>query len=210
MKTAIIFGASGGIGYAIGEKFHDEGISVIAGVRKMKTDLNFADLVIEGDFASEAEVAQMVNENAEDIGQIDVWIYAAGDIGYQKINDLTSENWIRIFGANVFGAKNTLSACYPLLAEDAHVMFLGAYTDRLMIPGLSAYTASKSSLAAFSSIVEKELRGRKVSLIRPSAVDTPFWEKVPFKLPAGALSPQEVAEKVFLTYKQSLTGLVDL
>ena len=211
MKTAMIIGAAGGIGAAIGSLLDTKGFSVIASIRQMNGyDLDFADMIVEGDLARDDDVSRMLRETAEETDQIDLWIYAAGDIQYAKTAQQDSENWNRVFNANLFGAKRTLTESIPLLADAAHVMFIGAYTDRMMMPGLSAYTASKSALATYSSIIAKELRGKKVSLIRPAAVDTPFWEKVPFKLPPDALKPKDVAEKVFQAYEQGLTGLVDI
>ena len=210
MKTAMIFGAAGGIGSAIGHYLKSKGMLVVAGVRHIESGLNFSDLVIQGDFSREADAMRMIREAAEEIDQIDLWVYAAGDIGYAKLGEGNSAGWEQIFSANITGAHYTLSASFPLLAEDAHVMFIGAYTDRLIMPGLAAYTASKAALAAYSAIVEKELRGKKVVLIRPAAVDTPFWKKVPFKLPTNAMLPEAVAEKVHAAYMQGLTGLVDL
>jgi len=211
MKTIMIMGAYGGIGSAIGTYFKEKGHSVVAGVRKTNdSDLTFADVIVEGDFASEQDSAVMARAAAEEVDQIDVWVYAAGDIHYEKAKSQKAEDWVRMFNANLFGAQRTLKECLPLLSDDAHIVFIGAYTDRLTMPGLSAYTASKAALAAYTAVLEKELQGKKVSLIRPAAVDTPFWEKVPFKLPANALQPQDVAEKVFTVSTQGLTGLVDL
>jgi 3-oxoacyl-[acyl-carrier protein] reductase len=211
MKTIMIYGAAGGIGSAIGQLFKDKGSAVIAGVRHANGNgLAFADVIVEGDFASEQDAAAMARSVAEEVDQVDMWIYAAGDIHYAKAQHQNGDDWMRMFNANLFGAQRALKASLPLLAADAHIMFVGAYTDRLTLPGLSAYTASKAALAAYSAVIEKELQGKKVSLIRPSAVNTAFWQKVPFKLPANALQPEDVAEKVFNVYTQGLTGLVDL
>lgn len=211
MKTAMIFGAGGGIGSAIGKYLNEKGFTVAAAVRNLNgVPMDFADFVVEGDFGSEQDVNGMVRESAEELETIDLWIYAAGDIQYAKNTDAENGDWLRIFDANLFGAQRTLKESMHLLAEDAHIMFIGAYTDRLLMPGLSAYTASKAALAAYSAVLEKELRGKKVSLIRPSAVNTSFWEKVPFKLPANALQPEDVAERVFTAYSQGLSGLVDM
>jgi NADP-dependent 3-hydroxy acid dehydrogenase YdfG len=211
MDTIMIFGAGGGIGSAIGKLFKEKGFKVAAAVRNMNgAKMPFADVVVEGEFGSEQDVKAMIRESAEEIDQIDLWIYAAGDIQYAKNAEAESGDWMRIFDANFFGAQRSLKASLPLLADDAHIIFIGAYTDRLLMPGLSAYTASKAALAAYSAVLEKELRGKKVSLMRPSAVDTLFWEKVPFKLPANALQPEDVAEKIWSAYSQGLSGLVDL
>jgi len=211
MDTVMIFGAGGGIGSAIGKLLKEKGFKIAAAVRNINgAKMPFADVVVEGEFGSEQDVKAMIRESAEEIDQIDLWIYAAGDIQYAKNAEAESGEWMRIFDANFFGAQRSLKASLPLLADDAHIIFIGAYTDRLLMPGLSAYTASKAALAAYSAVLEKELRGKKVSLVRPSAVDTPFWEKVPFKLPANALQPEDVAEKIWSAYSQGLSGLVDL
>jgi len=211
MDTVMIFGAGGGIGSAIGKLLKEKGFTIAAAVRNINgAKMPFADVVVEGEFGSEQDVKAMIRESAEEIDQIDLWIYAAGDIQYAKNAEAESREWMRIFDANFFGAQRSLKASLPLLADDAHIIFIGAYTDRLLMPGLSAYTASKAALAAYSAVLEKELRGKKVSLVRPSAVDTPFWEKVPFKLPANALQPEDVAEKIWSAYSQGLSGLVDL
>jgi hypothetical protein len=47
-------------------------------------------------------------------------------------------------------------------------------------------------------------------LVRPAAVDTPLWDKVPFKLPAGAISPDEAAEKILSAYREGHRGVLDL
>jgi len=211
MKTAMIIGAGGGIGSAIGKLLYSKDFSIVAGIRKLNgAPLEFADVIVEGDLARDEDVTRMVQETAGEIDQIDLWIYAAGDIAHEKTAQQKMKDWEKIFNANLFGAKRTLTESLPYLSDDAHIMFIGAYTDRLMMSGLSAYTASKSALATYSAIIAKELRGKKVSLIRPAAVDTTFWDKVPFKLPANALKPEEVAQKVLLTYEQGLIGLVDI
>jgi len=211
MKTAMIFGASGGIGSAIGQYLDKKDFSIIASIRHLNgKNLDFADMIVQGDLALDSDVKKMLRECAEEVDQIDLWVYAAGDIHNARIDEQKAEEWRRIYDANLFGVQRALTASIPLLANDAHIILIGAYTDRLTVPGLSAYTTSKAALTAYSAIIAKEQRGKKVSLIRPSAVATSFWEKVPFRLPADALQPHDVAEKIFSAYEQGLTGLVDM
>jgi hypothetical protein len=58
--------------------------------------------------------------------------------------------------------------------------------------------------------LDKEERKRRVTIVRPAAVDTPLWHKVPFKLPPGALSPDEAAERILNAYRDGHRGLLDL
>jgi NAD(P)-dependent dehydrogenase (short-subunit alcohol dehydrogenase family) len=90
------------------------------------------------------------------------------------------------------------------------MIFLGAVSERLRLPRLSAYAAAKAGLEAFVEVLTKEERKRQVILVRPAAVDTPLWEKVPFKLPAGAVSPDEVAERILSAYRDGHRGQLDL
>jgi short-subunit dehydrogenase len=58
--------------------------------------------------------------------------------------------------------------------------------------------------------LRKEERKRRVILMRPGAVSTDFWEKVPFRMPANALSAQDVADKILDAYRNADSGVIDL
>jgi short-subunit dehydrogenase len=79
----------------------------------------------------------------------------------------------------------------------------------LRLPGLSAYAAAKAGLEAFAEVVRKETR-RKVSVVRPAAVATRFWEKVPFKLPPHHLQADDIARRILEAYQEGSQGPLDL
>jgi NAD(P)-dependent dehydrogenase (short-subunit alcohol dehydrogenase family) len=164
----------------------------------------------EVDLGDRQAVERAAAHAGEDAGKIDLWIYAAGDIDASKVADGAADDWQRILDANLTGAYLSAHSCLPFLAPDAHLIFLGAVSERLRLPRLSAYAAAKSGIEAFVAVLAKEERKRRVSLVRPSAVDTPLWDKVPFKLPAGALSPAETAERILAAYHDGHRGVLDL
>lgn len=209
-KTIFIAGASGGIGRALAQIAKEKSFDVIAAARDTSDLEGLGYQLIDVDFAKPADTRQMAREAAGITQRIDVWAYTAGDILSSKSWQMETKDWQRIFDANLNGAQNALTACLPLLAADAHLFFIGAYTDRLVLPGLGAYAASKAALETYTAVLEKELKDRKVTLVRPAAVNTPFWEKVPFRIPANALAPEEVAEQMLAAYEQGLSGLLDL
>ncbi len=98
----------------------------------------------------------------------------------------------------------------PLLDENAHLFLLGAVSERLQLPGLSAYAAAKAGLEALAVSLSKEERKKKVTVVRPGAVDTSLWDKVPFRKPSHTYSPAQVAERIWEAYLEEHKGQLDL
>jgi NAD(P)-dependent dehydrogenase (short-subunit alcohol dehydrogenase family) len=98
----------------------------------------------------------------------------------------------------------------PLLADDAALIYIGAVSERLRLPGLSAYAAAKAGLEAFADSLRKEERKRQILVVRPGAVATPFWDKVPMKLPKDAASAQKVSKRIVEAYNEGMSGVLDL
>ena len=65
-------------------------------------------------------------------------------------------------------------------------------------------------MEAFATVLRKEQRRRRVTIVRPTAVKTPLWDKVPFNLPGKALRPEEVAERILDAHKEGHKGVLDL
>jgi NAD(P)-dependent dehydrogenase (short-subunit alcohol dehydrogenase family) len=208
-KVAMIWGAGGGIGRALGHRLREEGWRVLAMSRHTAGLGDLTPDLFEADVADPESVAQAIEAAGRGVDQIDLWIYAAGDITAQKVSDASPEAWQRILDANLTGAYVTAHYSLPILAADAHMVFLGAISERLRLPRLSAYAAAKAGLEALVEVLGKEERKRRVTLVRPAAVDTPLWDKVPFKLAPGALSPNEAAERIMAAYHNSHRGVLE-
>lgn len=209
MKTAMIWGANGGIGRALTKKLAAEQWRVIAIIRH-GDDVPGAAVTIQADVTNARAVETAVMSAAYDIDSVDLWIYAAGDITYAKIDKMPPEDWQRIVDVNLLGPYLATHYSLPLLAINAHLIFLGAVSERLRLPGLSAYAAAKSGLEAFADALRKEQRQRRVLVVRPGAVATPFWDKVPMRLPKDAASPAKVSAKILEAYKNGDNGILNL
>jgi NAD(P)-dependent dehydrogenase (short-subunit alcohol dehydrogenase family) len=212
MKTALIWGAGGDVGRALVEQLVADGWIVHA-VAHRPGDKNLTDLtphVMDADVAVPYEVQMAITEVSQEATQVDLAVYAAGDIISTKVAEMTPEVWGRILDANLAGAYLTTHYSLPLLADDAHLVFVGAVSERLRLPGLSAYSSAKAGLEAFVEALGKEERKRRVTLVRPAAVKTSFWEKAPFRMPANALSPETVARRILEAHSQGHKGTLDL
>ncbi len=96
-------------------------------------------------------------------------------------------------------------------AKDSRLpVYIGAYSENLRLPGLSAYAAAKAGLEAFVTALGKEERRRRVTLVRPGAVNTPFWQKMPVRMPRSAAAPEEIAAKILAAHESGQSGALDL
>ncbi len=155
MPTSLIFGASGGIGRALVQKLTGDGWMVGA-VSRHPDDL--ADLTgfrYAADVADAFAVQQAVYAAAQELPPVDLWIYAAGDILSSPVAEMTPAAWQRILTANLSGAYLATHYSLPLLTERAHLMYIGAYSEKLRLPGLTAYAAAKAGLEAFAAALAK-------------------------------------------------------
>lgn len=209
-KNAMIWGAAGGIGRALTDKLMTDGWTVIGVCRRPEEMETAVSHLLQADIRHEFAVQQAVLAASQEVETVDLWIYAAGDILSAKVGDLDSGDWQRILEANLSGAFRTLHHSLPLLAEDAAVVFLGAVSERLRLPGLSAYAAAKAGLEAFADALRKEERRKQIIVVRPGAVDTPLWDKVPLRLPQDAPSPAKVAGRILQAVTEGHQGQLDL
>ncbi|MEZ4592602.1 MAG: SDR family NAD(P)-dependent oxidoreductase [Chloroflexota bacterium] len=209
-KTAMIWGVNGGIGRAIAAELRKNEWTVIGVCRQPAEMEGLVDHVFAADVSREFEVQTAVHATSLEVDQIDLWIYAVGDIETTAVADLDTESWQRQLDANLTGPFLATKHSLPLLAANAHLVYLGAVSERLKLPKFSAYVAAKAGLEAFVASLQKELRGKKITLVRPGAVATPFWDKLPLRLPKDAAPPEKVAKRILAAYEEGHSGQLDL
>ncbi len=210
MSKAMIWGAGGAIGLALAEELTAQGWDVI-GVARDSTSLpGKLWLPIEADVSDEFSVRQALLTASHEAESIALWIYAAGDITSATVREMPLQTWKRIMDANLHGAYMATHHSLPLLAPDATLVYLGAVNERLRLPGLSAYAAAKAGLEAFAESLRKEERMRRVLVVRPAAVDTALWDKVPMRVPKNAAHPQKVAQRIIEAYTLGSSDVLDL
>jgi 3-oxoacyl-[acyl-carrier protein] reductase len=210
MSDALIWGASGGIGRALVSHLKYNGWRVFAAARNTVNIPSEADFSYKFDAATWETIQDTTLAIAHETRGLDLMVYAAGGMVAKTADALDPSEWGRVMDANLNGAYLAARGSLNLLKEGAHVMFIGAYVDKITLPKFAAYTAAKAGLEPLVTILKKENRKTKFTLVRPGAVATPFWDNVPFTLPKGALSPQSVAEAVLNRYNAGEEGSLDL
>jgi NAD(P)-dependent dehydrogenase (short-subunit alcohol dehydrogenase family) len=128
----------------------------------------------------------------------------------ERVSDLAAADWARVIAANLTGAFLVAKHGLPVLAQEGSLTFVGAVSERLQLPGMAAYAASKAALDTFAVTLAKEERKHKVSVLRPGAVDTPFWNKLSLRLPKNAVSADAVAQRIVTIISNKESGIIDL
>jgi NAD(P)-dependent dehydrogenase (short-subunit alcohol dehydrogenase family) len=210
VPTAVVWGANGGIGQAVVASLQHADYKVIACSRRAIGSNTMPDLQIEADPANEFSVQETVLLIAQVEPLVDVILYCAGDIHVEKVADLNLAAWQQMFNANLTGAFLVTKHSLPLLRNDGTLLFLDAPSERLQLTGMAAYAASKAGLELFAAALAKEERQRRIVVIRPGAVDTPFWQKVPLRLPKNALQPEEIAARICQIIQSQESGIIDV
>jgi len=209
MSSTLLWGAAGGIGKALTQQLSEAGHSVVAISRHPAEMKALTPQVIAADISQPAQVNAAASMAARMGAPFDLFIYAAGDITSRKTAEITPADWNRIISANLTGAFLSTQASLPLLSPKARLVFIGAAHERLRLPGLAAYAAAKAGLEAFAEVLRKETR-LAVLVVRPGAVETPFWDKVPFSMPKNALGPAALAEQILAAVSEGKTGIFDI
>lgn len=211
MSNALIWGAHGGMGRALLAELTTAGYTPIALSRQADGLTGLTPHVVEVDPTQPHTLPRAMLEISHITTHVNAWVYSVGDIASVRVADMSPETFDRILAANLLGAFYAYHYSLPLLTEQANVVFIGAVSERMRLPGLAAYAAAKAGLEAFvETLAKEEQRKRKVLLVRPGAVNTPFWHKVPFRMPANALTPAALAQTIVQAMQAGQTGVLNV
>ncbi len=202
-RTALVTGATGGIGEAIARRLAGDGLRVFAGGRRREALERLAGEVggvaVPFDVADEGEVGRARAR----VERIDVLVNAAGVFGLAPVVETGVELLARNLDVNLAGTINVTRAFLPgmLAAGSGLVINVGSVAGWRAFPENAAYSASKFGLRGFHDVLLEELRGTGVRacLLEPGAVDTPIWNPLdPDTVPhlpdrAQMLRPADVA-----------------
>jgi NAD(P)-dependent dehydrogenase (short-subunit alcohol dehydrogenase family) len=232
-KTAVITGATSGIGLATARRFADEGAHVfITGRRKDALDTAIAEIGsdatgVQGDVADLADLDRLYAAVAQRGRGIDVLFGNAGGGSFRRLEDISEDHFDEIFATNVKGLLFTVQKALPLLNDGASVILTGSTSATVGNEAFGVYAASKAAVRSFARTWANELRQRgiRVNTLTPGPTDTPGItglapdaEKAGLlkgalagKVPLGRMgSPDEIASAaLFLAGDQSsfVTGI---
>lgn len=178
--TALVTGASTGIGLATTTLLVSQGHAVWAGVRN---DADAARLAEVGahPLLLDVTVPEQVDEAAATVGDaLDLLVNNAGVAITSPIELLTDDELRAQFEVNLFGVHRVTRALLPaLLTARGRIVNVSSISGLVGLPFFGPYAASKFALEGYTDSLRREVSGVgvRVSLVEPGEVETPIWDK---------------------------------
>jgi 3-oxoacyl-[acyl-carrier protein] reductase len=185
-KTAVVTGASKGIGAGIAKGLAAEGAAVVInyaaskdGAERVVADIKAKGgkaIAVHGDVAKAADVKKIFAETKQAFGRLDILVNNAG-VYYKflPLEEVTEEDFHRHFNVNVLGLLLATQEAAKLFGEEGgSVINIGSVANDFNPPNTVVYTATKGAVDAVTRVLAKELGPRKirVNAIKPGFTDT--------------------------------------
>ena len=183
-KTALVTGASRGIGLAITEALAAEGVRVVGAARTITPELKkAAAATVPVDLSTRDGAASVVERAIAEVGGIDFLVnnVGAGDADRLSLGgflDTGDEQWQAIFDLNLFSAVWTTRAALPsMLDRRGAIVNLSSINARVPTGSPVGYAEAKAALTQLSKRLSEELapRGVRVNTVSPGVVSSPLW-----------------------------------
>jgi len=183
-KTALVTGASRGIGLAVSQALAQEGVRVVGAARTITAELEkVAVAAVPVDLSTADGATALVDAALAELGGIDILInnVGAGDVDRMVLGgflDISDEQWREMFDLNLFSAIWTTRAALPsLLERRGAIVNLSTVNSRVPAPGPVGYSEAKAAVTALSKRLSEEFgpQGVRVNTVSPGVVGTSLW-----------------------------------
>ena len=178
-RTAVVTGASSGIGEATARALAAAGFEVVAAARRLERCEELAEQIGGRALRLDVTDTDSVAELAEAVPDAAVLVNnAGGALGLEPIAEADEQKWRTMYESNVMGVMRVTRALLPAMVKsgNGHVVVVGSVAGSEVYPGGGGYTAAKHAAHAVAETLRIELLGQpvRVSTIAPGLVDTEF------------------------------------
>ena len=207
-KTALVIGASSGIGLSVANLFAEAGARVHAAARRreaIEEGSGGREVLAHALDISDREAVWSLVEEVGGDGGIDILVVAAGmNFPERRLEQLTADGWDAMVSVNLSGAFYAVKAALPYLrAARGLVVLISSVSGSWPDMSGPAYQASKAGMTelAHAAGFEEHQRGVRFSAVLPGIVDTPILDNRPEPPPREvrdlSLKPEDVAQACF-------------
>jgi len=218
-KTAIVTGASSGIGAATAALLAREGARVAGGARRvgqLETEIK-----LELDVTDRESCERFVEAAVGELGGLDILINNAGlGLGRDPFWKSTEEDEETVLETNVEGLIRITRLCLPDIRDGGHIVNMGSIAGRQAYENAAVYVASKYAVRGFTYALREDLLGRPIRLttVDPGLVESNFSRvrfrgdenkaKEPYK-GVDPLRPEDIAECILFALSRPLHVNID-
>ncbi|MDR8392203.1 SDR family oxidoreductase [Aliifodinibius sp. S!AR15-10] len=187
-KTAIITGATRGIGRAIAMLFAKEGANLILNGRDESLGNKVASEIseiggnavfVKADIRSRESNQQLVNKAINEFGEFNILVPNAGMLGLGSITDVTEDTWHQTLDTNLNSVFYLLRAAIPLMQKnntESSIIVTGSIAAHKGFPNHAAYCASKGAVEALVRQAAVDYAPKiRINLIQPGPVETKLY-----------------------------------
>lgn len=215
-QVIVITGASSGIGLATALAAAQQGAKLVLAARSGATLDEIARginedggqaIAVQADVGDRTQVEAIAAAAIRHFGRIDTWVNDAGVSIYGRLDEVSDQDSQRLFQTNFWGVVHGSLVALPYLrAQGGALINIGSEASDAVIPLQGMYSASKHAVKGFNDALRIELEADEapvsVTLIQPTAVDTPYPEHAgnylsqePM-LPSPMIEPEKVASAI--------------
>ena len=204
MKKVIITGTSRGIGFELAQQFAQQDFQVLALSRNDKplNDLNLQNITtLSVDVCKKEDLQKVKSFLDADWKEVDILIHNAGFLISKPFEQLSKDDFLKVYDVNVFGVAELTKVCIPFLKKGSHVVTIssmGGIQGSIKFPGLAAYSSAKGAVITLSELLAEEYKEQGISfnVLAIGAVQTEMLaEAFPdYKAP---LSASEMADYIY-------------
>ncbi|WP_369050004.1 SDR family oxidoreductase [Burkholderia gladioli] len=186
-RAAIVTGGSRGIGRAIATRLAADGFAVVVNyagnaAAAQETvgaivEAGGTAVAVQGDVASEADVARLFDTTVERFGSVDVVVNSAGVMSMAAIDTEHLEAFDRTIATNLRGTFLVLAQAAKRMQRGGRIIALSTSVIALSFPGYGPYIASKAGVEGLVRVLANELRGRGITanVVSPGPVATELF-----------------------------------
>lgn len=184
-KTAVVTGASKGIGASIAKYFAAEGAKVVVnyassreGAEKVVNEITGQGgtaIAVQADVANQTDVTRLFEETKNAFGTIDILVNNAGVYIYEPVELVSPETFHKSFNTNVLGSIFTIQEALKHFGEKGgNIINISSGASNSPLPTGSVYSATKTALDALTVALSKEFSGRNIRInsLLPGIVET--------------------------------------
>jgi 3-oxoacyl-[acyl-carrier protein] reductase len=183
-KTAVVTGASKGIGAAIARSLAAEGASVVVNYASSKAGADTVVAAIKaaggkavsvgGDVSKANDAQGIIDAAITNYGRLDILVNNSGVYEFAPIEAFTEEQFHKMFNTNVLGLLLTTRAAVAHMGAGGSIINISSAVSRITPPNSAVYTGTKGAVDAITGVLARELGPKKIRVnsINPGVVET--------------------------------------